>query len=289
MERIPQNREDVLTIYFQGAFASRTQACKYAGPKGLDIRVSDGQVEHVFNPRSPELLHNIVTYDDLSDVDYERSYNPLYWLMSLAHCGANSHNNVYGTSSMPHNVLSQTDLSGPLDVEQCLSVIEYCIGKFPEKKLVLFGCSRGASVLLIAMERLKTDQLRHIRLVIVEAPFASIPSLLFEKFPFYLASLMLSILERTTSFKRNQPSPLDAVTSLNFPVRTPLLFVTSKKDWWVPPVETGQLIEMLRVKGYLDLHHLELEHSNHFRMSLDHPDDIHSYREKLAFLYQKYL
>lgn len=284
------SESEIITLYFQGEFATRTQACKYAGPKGLDIRVSDGQVEHVFNPRAPQLLHNIFTQDELGDVEYERSYNPLHWLSSLFHCFGQSFTyNVYGTSSMPHNNLSMMNFSGPDDVRQCLYAIESCIRQYPQKKLVLFGTSRGASVLMIALGTMTQEQLERVKLVILEAPFSSYPSLLFHTYPSFLVPVMLSALEKLTLFRRDQLSPLEAISSHTFPVRTPLLFVTSKADRTVPPEETEQLIEMLRLKGYLELHHLQLAHSHHSRMSLDHPDDIRAYQDKLASLYKHYL
>lgn len=280
--------DDVVTIFFQGNNAARTQACKYAGPKGLDIVVTGNQVEHVFIPEAPELLHNIYMYDELNDIQYGTSWNPLHWLFSAAHCLNHWRFNVYGTSCFPHNQWSLMNLAGPEDVTQYLNAIRDCIKKYPEKKIVLFGTSRGASVVMVTLSMLSLEEQSHIKLAIAEAPFATVQSVLENTYPKSLVPLMLNGLEKATMFQRDQYSPLESVQSGRFAISVPLLIVTSKVDNIVPPKETQQLIDILRER-HLSLHLLELEHSHHSFMSLQNRDDIQKYEDKLASLYKEFL
>lgn len=288
MEQVPLSMEDVVTVFFQGNNAARTQACKYAGPKGLDVFVSEGQVEHVFIPESPELLHNIFPYEELNDIQYGTSWNPLHWLFSLAHCWNHWRFNIYGTSCLPHNQWSLMNLAGPEDVTQYLNAIRDCIKRHPEKKIVLFGTSRGASVVMVALSALSIEEQKHIKLAIAEAPFATVPSVLENTYPKSLVPFILNGLEAGTMFRRDQYSPLQSVESGRFAIGIPLLIVTSKVDKIVPPQETQKLIDVLRGK-HLDLHVLELERSHHSFMSLQDRDDVRRYEDKLAALYRAYL
>lgn len=280
--------EDVVTLYFQGNNAARTQACKYAGPKGLDIYVTENQVEHVFIPESPELLHNIYLYEELNDVQYGTSWNPLHWLMSAFHCANHWRYNIYGTSCSPHNQWSLLNLAGPSDVTQYLNAIRDCIKKYPEKKIVLFGTSRGASVVMVTLSMLSLEEQKHIKLAIAEAPFATVPSVLENTYPKVVVPFMLNALEKVTLFRRDQYNPLESVQSGRFAISIPLLIVTSKVDTTVPPKETQQLIDILREK-HLSLHLLELEHSHHSFMSLQDRDDIRKYEDMVESLYRKFL
>lgn len=281
--------EEVVTVFAQGNHASRTQACKYAGPKGFDIRVTGGNVEHVFNPDSPTLLHNIFTYGELNDLEYGASYNPVHWISKLVHLGVNNYYNVYGTSCLPHNLLSNDNIAGPEDVAQYVNAVRACIKENPKKKIVLFGCSRGASVVLVALAKFTEVEIKHIHLAIVEAPFASVPSVISRTYPSCIVPWILSGLEKFTSYTSRQLSPLEAVKSETFPLELPLLFVTSQVDTTVPPEETLELIRVLREeRGHRELHHLELQKSHHCQMSLQDQDDVDMYLKKVQLLYRKY-
>lgn len=289
MEIVSLEMEDVVTVFAQGNHASRTQACKYAGPKGFDIRVTNGNIEHVFNPESPTLLHNIYTYGEFNDLEYGVSYNPVHWLSKLVHLGVNNYYNVYGTSCLPHNLLTSDNIAGPEDVAQYVNAVRACIKENPKKKVVLFGCSRGASIVLVALTKFTETDLSHIHLAIAEAPFATVPSVLSHTYPAPMVPWMLSALEKFTNYDSRQLSPLEAVKSSTFPLGLPLLFVTSKVDTTVPPEETQMLIDILRdERGHRELHHLELLKSHHCEMSLQDEDDVDLYLKKLKSLYRHY-
>lgn len=288
MEHAQFDKNQMITVFFQGNRESRTQAARYTGKEGLDIYVSNGQIEHIFNPTAPQLLHNLFLYNELNDVEYGFSWNPLHWCSSVAHQLHSWYFNIYGTACMPHNKWSLMNIAGDEDITQCVNAIKECIKKCSQQKIVLFGCSRGASSLIVALTRLSLSEIEHINLVILEAPFASVPSLAYEYSP-TLAPHFLTLLERCTLFQREQFSPLEAVASDKFPLTLPLLFVTSEVDTTVPVLNTMQLIDVLRKRDHQELTHLKLKHSEHSMMSLQDKEDQDSYYAELQRLYRKYI
>ena len=281
--------EDVVTIYFQGNNAPRTQACKYAGKAGLDVRTTKNEVEHVYNPDAPHLLHNLFLYNELNDIEYGCTWNPCHWLSGAVQKAGVWYYNVYGTSCTPHNKWSVLNLAGTEDVTQYVNAIKDCIRQHPEKKIVLFGTSRGAATLITTLSVLTTPQLSHIKLAIAEAPFATVESVLYDTWPSPMVPCILGLLEWYTQFRREQWSPLDAVRSASFPLQVPLLFVTSEIDKMVPVCNTMQLIDVLQSKEHPDLHHLKLQRSHHSTMSIDDAEDQEAYLNQVRRLYRKYL
>lgn len=283
--------EQVVTVFFQGNQASRLQATKYAGKEGLDIYVTNDNVEHVYNPSSPQLLYNLFSYPELNDVRYGWSWNPYHWLFMLLHWIRQLQFNIYGSACVPHNLHSRVNIAGSEDVAQCVLAIKACITKHAMKRIVLFGTSRGASTVLLALTRLSKEELSHIALVIAEAPFASVQSVLYATMPLPTKTVpfFTAALEYFTQYRATQRSPLQAVLSEDFPLDLPLVFVTSEVDTTVPVSETKQLLTVLQERKHTALHHIALKHSHHSWMSLHHEEDVALYVKELHLLYRKYL
>lgn len=279
--------DHLVTIYLQGHNASRLQATKYAGKEGLDVQVSNGQVEHVFKPDAPRLLYNLFTYPELNDLQYGWSWHPVHWLSMLVHWLIQWYLNIYGTSCVPHNLWSRVNVAGDEDVAQCLLAIKSCIRENPQKGIVLFGASRGGATVLVTLPHLSKEELSHIKLVIVEAPFTSLSSLLYERWPIRVVPFILSALEYFTQYRTSQVSPLEAVTSPSFPLATPLVFVTSDADNVVPLRNTQQLITVLKERAHSSLSHIALKYSGHSFMSIGDTSDAQLYESELHTLYRK--
>lgn len=289
MEHSQLDTSNVVTIFFQGNRESRAQATHYCGKEGLDIYVSEGNVEHVFSPNTPQLLYNLFLFSELNDIEFGFSWNPFHWISMLFHQFYSWYFNLYGTACMPHNKWSLMNIAGPEDVAQCVIAIRACIKKHPYKRLVLFGCSRGASTVLVALTQLDKEELTHLAFVIAEAPFASVPSLLTE-YNTTLAPYILSLLERFTLFNRDQYSPLDAVKSERFPTHIPLLMITSDADTTVPLKNTTHLLDVLwKERNHMKCSHTRLKESYHGMMPLQSTADITAYSEALERYYKQYL
>ena len=290
MQQQQQQQQQPVTVFFQGNQASRLQATKYCGKEGLDIYVTNNNIEHVYNPVAPLLLYNLFLYAELSDIEYGFSWNPIHWFQKLLHWARMWYFNVYGTSCVPHNNWSQLNIAGPRDVTQCANAIRACIKKHPDERIVLFGTSRGAATVLITLANLTRYERSHIGLVVAEAPFASVPSVLHATMPLapLTAPLLMWVLTFFGEFRETQPSPLGTVNSEAFPLDIPLVFVTSETDSTVPVNETQQLIDVLKKRSHAALHHIELKRSHHSAMSLDNEADTRIYTEKLHDLYREY-
>jgi len=279
--------DDIVTVYCQGNGAGRNQAAKYAGPCGLEIKRSATQLERVYIPEAPLLLHNLYTWDELRDIGYGWPTNPFQLASLVKQYLTLWYYNVHG-ASVPHNHLSELNVAGDQDVTQYVAAVRQCIREHPTKKLVLFGTSRGASVVLIALARLTAEECQHIKLVLVEAPFDTVPSVSQYRFG-RLSRLLLALLARFARYRPFQCSPLEAVDSEAFPLTLPLAFITSKVDSIVPPEHTAPLIARLKERNHAALHELVLERSHHSMMSLHNEEDQASYMAFVEALYNKYL
>jgi dienelactone hydrolase len=277
----------IVSIFFQGHLAPRYHGTKYAGPKGMDIKVGK-EVRRVSIPTSKEMLPNLYPYNELNDISYEPTCNPLYWCFSCAHRSVSNKLGVEGNVEYPHNLWYRVSLGGSEDVAQCIIAIRSCIKDNPTKKIVLFGASRGASTVLVALTMLSNEEVDRIGLVVAEAPFSSLPSII-ESMGFNL-NIALTFLEWTTQVRRDQMSPLQAVQSESFPLNVPILFVTSLVDEAIPPEDTQLLIDaIIKKRGPDNLHHLELKYSNHSSMSTQNDKDKELYYTTLHDLYERYI
>lgn len=275
---------DIVTVFFQGNMSSRSQAANYAGSEGLYVKTPD--IEHVYVPNAPLILHNIFTYDDLNDVGYGFSINPLHWCLQLKSLVVNTYCGIEG-SSLSYSYITENNVGGQEDVNQHIRAIHECIKAHPDKKIVLFGCSRGAATTLVTLSQLNKELLKHITLVIVEAPFDSVPNVI--KSSSWFPKLTMNFLNFCTKYDEYQTSPLDAVMDDSFPLDVPIAFITSKVDTRVPIDNTLRLINVLKNKNHTKLHHLMLENSHHALMFRDNKEDQDQYLKFVNHLYDLYI
>ena len=260
------NKDDIVTVYFQGFLASRSQAASYAGPEGLDVYISPDKKEHIYSPKSNKILHNIYATKDLDDTSYESSLNPLHLVLKAKSFVSNTYYDVHG-ATLSHNYVTEDNVAGADDVKQNIEQIKKCIEEFPDKKIVLFGASRGAATMVTTLANLDENTISHIKLAIVEAPFDTVESVI--EASSYIPSLTMGLLRTCTKYKDEQQSPLDAVKNDAFPLDLPIAFVTSKTDNRVPNANTQKLIDVLEGKNHKKLHKLVLEDQHHSTMFRD--------------------
>lgn len=274
-------RENITTLFFQGNGGSRFQGLQYTGPEGLSV-ISDGVELHGKSPGAPRMLHNLFTYEELDEVTYESSWNPMFLGMRVV----TSLRNIWVASTAPPHYVNPKDVSigGDRDVAHFVTNCEKMIRSFPDKHSVVFGCSRGAATVIVGVASLTEKLQKGLSLVIAEAPFDSITSVMEESAWFPKTEIWG--LKYFTSYSDDQISPLEAIE--NFPLDVPIAFITSAQDKRVPPQCTNRLISALRKRGHKKVHHLHLEHSHHSVMSLQHPEDVEKYYLFLDTLYDMY-
>lgn len=283
----------ITTIFCPGNGCTKHQATKYVGNDYVYIKINDKIVDIVYIPTNNlQFLYNIFISNDFNDIGYGSSYNPIHYLSKSLHWTMNYFYNIKGVTHLPHSYLTEFNIGGKQDVENYLSEIRDCLNKtksIQESDIVLFGTSRGASTVIIALTHLNQEEINRIKLVIVEAPFDTVPNVINSRYGSLLAPSVLYMLKNYAKYDDNQESPLSAVSSSKFPINLPLGFITSKVDNIVPCYHTMKLINILKSRGHNRIHHLELENSHHSNMTLNNENDIKSYYEFVHKLYNKYI
>ena len=278
-----EDRSGIITFFYQGHGASRAQAASYTGEDGVDVLKNNQFFYHAVCPGAPKIIHNAYPYNELSEIGYEKAYNPLYIAEKIMSSLRNLLVNMQG--ALPYYLdLSQVSLAGDLDIAQFVTYYEKMVKEFPKRHHVVFGTSRGASTVITGVSSLSLKLQTSIALVIAEAPFDSVASVLQKSSIF--PEIQQKGLKTTTAYRDDQETPLEAIE--RFPLFVPIAFVTSKVDKRVPPKCTEQLIARLRERGHTMVHHLELERSHHSVMSLQDKDDVSAYCGFVNDLYGLY-
>lgn len=283
-----ESTDNIVSVFFTGHMAPSYYGSFYAGESGMRVRLRPGEEMHITKPSSKEMLPHIYTAQEMNDLSYDCTCSPCYFCSTCIQCLCTNMNGLKGVSEYPHNLWSRVNFGGEADVAQCVSIVRKCIKEHPKKNIVLFGMSKGASTVLVSLLSFTTEELERISLVVLEAPFTTLPTVL-ERLR-YPVSWALTFLEWTTLYKRTQLSPLDAVKSESFPLNKPMLFITSKSDIVTPKEDVMPLIDVLkqRVGSSDHIHHLELAESPHASFAVYDEEDMELYYSKLHELYKTY-
>lgn len=282
-------RDDIITFYFQGNNSSRGQAAIYAGPEGVQCFTGDDEskvVHHFSCPIAPRILHNIYMYKELDDLSYNASYyNPLTFLLKFFSYCKNCQERITGPSHVTH--LTRWSVGGLDDVDQFLENIMKMIDEHPNKKVVVFGPSRGGSTVLIGVSQLPKEYQDRISLVIVEAPFTSFPDVL-RSWPYlrYLSSVQLYLLSTFGRYKHDQITPIQVIK--NIPKSIPMAFVISRVDTTVNPKLSKELWFERTLCG-TNIHLCKLNNSHHIGMPTSNLADQKKYYSFVEKLYERYL
>ncbi len=207
------------------------------------------------------------------------------WLVKPVRSVINQTRGIEG--AVPHTpVLSAWNLGGFSDVNQHLFWFRDLLANIPEsKKIVLFGCSRGASTTFIAVTQMTPEEQKRIALVILEAPFDSVNNVVHESS--WVPALQMGLLNTFTSYNPNDMSPLMAADL--WPMTVPMAFITSNADTRVPKSLTQNLINRLRERGHDKVHHCELLTSHHAMFPVHNPVDQKHYFDFVVEMYLIYL
>lgn len=215
------------------------------------------------------------------------SWNPLHWATMAKSRGAAWYFSIRGvpTSFMR---LDRVNLAGFDDQAACAaeiakgaSVVE-AEGK--GRKLVLFGCSRGASTTCFASLKLPPEVARHVGLVILEAPFDSLESVVHASS--WTPRLVMRLIKCLGQYDGDAGAyKLPEKTNL----RCPVAFVTSAADTRVPEACTLRLMHAMEAAyPHLTFYHLRLRHSSHAMMPIGNAEDKTAYAEFVHELYRKH-
>ncbi len=276
-------RDKIHTIFYPGLGAPQQQAANYAGDHG--VITSEGG--HTICDNAPLILHNVRTCAEPPEIHYDCSWYPSSVLFRAAQ---KAYHAILYQDYAPRTYTinySKVSVAGGKDVALHRSLVQQAVADAPHKRLVLFGTSKGAATTLVSMAGMPLELRAHIALVILEAPFDAVESLVRDTYGRWLGAGVLQFLTSCTSFQRNQTSPLTAADT--FPLDIPVAFVTSEIDTVVPEAHTQPLIAKLHERKHPHLHELRLKHSHHKTLSRTHPEDTARYVNFVNNLYEKYI
>jgi len=282
------------TMFSQGMWASRGQAAKYS-KAGIEV---DGQ--RVTYSQANDIVYNLVDYPELSQVGYGWTLNPLHLLMQAVTYCYKSWYYYWSQGEQGHHIyMTAVDIAGPTEVAEHaeawraynhhLDTVSKIAdhGHGIKRQLVLFGTSRGAATVFTSVSLSTAYERRHLKLVVLEAPFHSVEQALHYRYgEALLGPLAFSLVKQYTNFSENFLSPARA--AWKFPLDVPVVFVTSEVDQVVPPNHTKFLIDLLKVRQHPAVHHLRLENSEHSAMSLGDGEDQQRYVKFMAEMYERY-
>lgn len=157
--------------------------------------------------------------------------------------------------------------------------------------LVLFGCSRGATACFYAAMKLPRSLAAYVSLVVVEAPFDTLRSVIDSSsfFPSLNLWLFKAFCDHAGIEDEREAYSYDPD---GVHLRCPVAFVLSTRDTRVPNSCTQRLIDDVRERLVPDkvpaVEVLTLRHSRHPCMAVGHKDDQAAYVGFMEALYDKY-
>ncbi len=279
----PSQRARIKTVFAQGSGSPRLQALVYANRVTAlfppdDPKVSAGAIlyEGRRSPPMPALAFNIVPSPENPEVcvlnrqvpspvkAYARVFGSAAWSYDTpARERASARQSRLDYTIRP----MASSLAGEENVSRLVRDIQATIlGARANDKIVLYGVSRGASSLFIAVTRLTEYERGRISLLVAEAPFDAVFNVVKSRWGWVAAHVaQLAMGCCTMDSPWSDETPIDAAE--NFPHEVPLLIFSGARDE-VCPIEAQQaLVDRVRECGHEETTHVVLPKSTHVNMA----------------------
>ena len=160
---IKKYENDYVTIFFAGNGSSIAQATKYTDSQILGM-TSKNRINVLVNPY---LNGNVDPFDVKREGIIPYLVYPFYYSnYVLFKCIYNL--KAYITNPFKIN-LAQKD-----DIDHHVNIVKRCISDNLDKKIIFYGCSRGAALALSVLAELDNDTRRKIKMVILEGVFDTV-------------------------------------------------------------------------------------------------------------------
>lgn len=161
---------------------------------------------------------------------------------------------------------------------------------YPDDKMLVWGCSRGAAAACTFVCTESADVADHVQLVVLEGCFDSSVSVIEKRFKRFGKSgikRIKSFFEKRTQWRQKGISPLAVLDK--WPDNVPVLFVTSRKDSVVPMECAVNCAKQLKkFKPNVNVYLLVLENSSHAGYAIDNYADRVLYENVVNAFYKKY-
>ncbi|ESL05713.1 hypothetical protein TRSC58_06628 [Trypanosoma rangeli SC58] len=256
---------------------------------------------------APRLLHNVMASPEMDEIVYNKcSFNPLHWLLMLKEIFTSLAFSVY-PRRCAYSQVRMTNIGGKRDQAVCQREIRRAVriikkttvisqgdndvaphllpGRSPPLKLVLFGCSRGATAIFYTAMKLPLELAQYVSLVVVEAPFDTLHNVITSScwFPRFTLWFVRNFCE----YDGDEPYSFDPD---RVQLRCPIAFVMSRQDTRVPNKLTRRLIDTVKREcpQIPAVEVLQLKHSRHPLMAVGNREDQDAYVAFMEQLYDTY-
>lgn len=181
--------------------------------------------------------------------------------------------------------MPRAHLDSAADRQACLSAL-MDLYKRTEGDIVAFGGCGGANALLCTIAKLARDSkssnfakelLSRVKLVVLEAPYDSVESLL--EVGHWFGSHQSALLALLGSYDASERSALEFAR--DFPKHIPVAFVVSLRDGRVPLVCSSRLVSELRQLGHRQVSTILLTDAPHAQYATHNARDTDAYRSAL--------
>lgn len=301
----PYQAQNVRTVFFNGLGATRVQALRYAvmafavSPYTRGGIVYKAQRRH--DDTTPEMLFNVMAAADFCDIEIRhlppngvaheerrarRWYH--YWLPP--------DEPEDGVLVFQKRWLDHLTIAGESEIDRGLDDVREALawkGNFTERKVIIYGFSRGAALALLVAGRLTPEEQEKIAFVVAEAPFDNVVNVAADAIDrllnYFLPHWWLNFVKRIIAilfnvFVRLWPwwpdGPVDAPIPFGMPV-----LVASGSDDPVTPVGCQQRIVERMVKlGHTNVTHVVADGADHINIHLSE-----AFQTALKKMYHKYV
>lgn len=292
--------ENFDTLVTNGIFTTQTQLTKYT-PKRLKASTGEwmqclgrnnlGPLNVLINP----FIGPVAEMNDVDTESFQDMYSYLHPVKLFTNTMFRLTNFHYGVKiekaeSEPKksinnfslkisemSIAQETDLESHQKKYQCWKEAR------PNKRLMLYGISRGAATVFISASKCP-----EVEIVILEGCFYSVTDLI-ERSPYPLSAAQTFVqsgLSFFTKYKAEGPSPHHYIK--DFPPNIPVVFITSENDIVVPSTSTKKLAEELNERGKNPVYLITLKRSSHPNYMFDDIDDHNTYERVVNAVYKKH-
>lgn len=260
------------TLFFAGNGDCASQAAYYAGGEGINGTKAYPSIRTLINPEVQDpfdvergLIAWIAYPFYLLIYPFLHSGRPIWPIQKFK---------PYWTNPRKINIAQRDDLMA------AARWIESTKGD-----IILYGVSRGASVVVSVLSLLSEESKGRIKLVVAESPFDSVEQVMKNR-PSWGRRLLMWILLKIGRYQPSGASPLSLVPIL--PKSIPIVIIASEKDDNVGYKSTMNLYRTLRDHVQrIDL--ITLKESSHGGYSGDDCNEVIWYYQKLVKIYEEVL
>ena len=285
------DHKNTQTLFFAGLGGDLTQFARYTGTDGFNLP-GVGQVYHRDAARlfpdpwtGVEARGNDAHPHGVSNAYWTGIFKQSWLTVAIHYYLRGFLTGIRGGPMVLHD-FGEYNFGQEADVVRGLEMVRRAFKAHPAKKFILFGTSRGSVVALQVAARLSAEEIKkHVRFMILEGVFTSVPDVLTYRFGRGLGHFIEAVLGIFTRYDYRAPTPLSIAKT--FPHTTlPIGVVTSAVDSVVDKDQCAKIHNVLKEKaGVETVRFLALNNSPHSDFGTGNVEDRKLYADFLESFY----